>query len=323
VAYRTHDVPVDGGALRVGEWGPDDPAAPTVIAVHGITASHLAWAVVAEALPEVRLVAPDLRGRGRSSGLPGPYGMARHAADLETVIEALELPRAILLGHSMGGFVALVAAHLYPDRFSQLQLIDGGLPLFVPQGISKENLLAATLGPAIARLSMTFPDRATYLELWRNHPAFVSEWNQAVVDYADYDLTGTEPELRSSCSLEAVKQDSTELYGGESVLAALADLRQPVTLMTAPRGLLNQTPGLYSPSAIERWRAELPAVTIREVPDVNHYTIVMGAAGASAIGREVRAQAQEPKVADPMAGAPDGRAADPLWSSDRDAGTMR
>src|SRR5450759_788850 len=38
VPYRIHDVPVDGGALRVGEWGPDDPAVPTVIAVHGITA---------------------------------------------------------------------------------------------------------------------------------------------------------------------------------------------------------------------------------------------------------------------------------------------
>jgi hypothetical protein len=57
--------------------------------------------------------------------------------------------------------------------------------------------------------------------------------------------------------------------------------------MTAPRGLLNETPGLYSRSEIERWRAELPSVTIREVPDVNHYTIVMGAAGASAVTQEV------------------------------------
>ena len=79
-----------------------------------------------------------------------------------------------------------------------------------------------------------------------------------------------------------------ELYGGESVLAALAEPRQPITLLTAPRGLLNQTPGLYGASEIVRWRAELPALTIREVPDVNHYTIVMGAAGAGAVAREVR-----------------------------------
>lgn len=288
VTYRIHDFPANGGALRVGEWGPDDPAAPTVIAVHGITASHLAWAVVAEAIPEVRLIAPDLRGRGRSAGLPGPYGMARHAADLEAVIEALDLPCAILVGHSMGGFVAVVTAHLYPDRFSEVLLIDGGLPLPIPVGISKDDLLETVLGPAAARLSMTFPDRATYLEFWRRHPAFASEWSQAVVDYVNYDLAGTEPELRPSSSLDAVKEDLMELYGGESVLAALAALRQPVTLMTAPRGLLNQAPGLYGPSEIERWKAELPAVTILEVPDVNHYTIVMGAAGAGAVARELR-----------------------------------
>jgi lipase len=288
VTYRIHDVPVDGGALRVGEWGPDDPAAPTIVAAHGITASHLAWAVIAEALPEVRLVAPDLRGRGRSAGLPGPYGMARHAADLLAVTEALELPRAILVGHSMGGFVAVVTAHLYPDLFSRVLLIDGGLPLAIPAGISRDDLLQATLGPAAQRLSMTFPDLETYLEFWKKHPAFASGWSQAVVDYASYDLTGTEPQLRPSASIEAVKEDSIELYGGEPVLGALAGLRQPVTLLTAPRGLLDQTPGLYSPRDIERWKAALPAVTFREVPDVNHYTIVMGAAGAGAVAREVR-----------------------------------
>ena len=315
--YRIHDVPVDGGALRVGEWGPGDQGAPTVIAVHGITGSHLAWAVVAEAMPQMRLIAPDLRGRGRSAGLSGPYGMARHAADLEAVIEALELPPAILVGHSMGAFVAVVAAHLYPDRFSAVLLVDGGLPLAVPTGISKDDLFKATLGPAAARLSMTFPDRATYLEFWKKHPAFASDWSQAVADYADYDLTGTEPHLRSSCSFEAVRQDSTELYGGESVLAERTELSLPITLLTAQRGLLNQTPGLYNPSEIERWRTALPTVTIREVPDVNHYTIVMGPAGASAVAKEVRALGPQPgaeAAAEPMTGRK-GRV-----SNDRDAG---
>ena len=287
VTYGIHDVAVDGGALRVGEWSPEAPAAPTVIALHGITASHMAWGMVAQALPEVRLIAPDLRGRGRSSGLPGPFGMARHAADLDAVIEALSLPRALLIGHSMGGFVAVVAAHLHPDRFSQVLLVDGGLPLAIPAGISESDLLHATLGPAAQRLSMTFVDRPAYLEFWKKHPAFADCWSQAVIDYANYDLTGAEPLLRSSCSIEAMTEDSKELYAGEVAPVALAELRQPITLLTAPRGLLNKTPGLYGASEIARWKAGLPALTIREVPDVNHYTIVMGAAGASAVAREV------------------------------------
>jgi len=293
--YRVIDVPVDGGPLRVGEWGPDDPAAPTVLAVHGITASHLAWAPIARACPTVRLIAPDLRGRGRSAGLPGPYGMARHAADLQAVIESLDLPPALIVGHSMGAFVAVVAAQLYPDRFSEVLLVDGGLPLAIPAGISKEELLAATLGPAAARLSMTFPDVASYLDFWKRHPAFTgAQWNQDVADYAAYDLTGTEPLMRPSASLEAVRQDSMDLYGGGVLLAALAELAapeglgKPVTLLTAPRGLMNEMPGLYSPREIRRWKTELPAVSIREVPDVNHYTIVLGQAGASAVAREMR-----------------------------------
>jgi len=301
LTYRLHDVPVEGGTLRVGDWGPADPAAAaaTVVAVHGITASHLAWAVIAGALGAgVRLVAPDLRGRGRSAGLPGPYGMARHAADLEAVTEALDLPRAVLVGHSMGGFVAVVAAHLHPDRFSHVLLVDGGLPLAVPAGISREDLLEATLGPAARRLSMTFPDQQAYLDFWKQHPAFAAdqagEVPEGLAAYARYDLTGTEPELRPSASLEAVRQDSMDLYGGGAVQAALKDLKRghwspdlDVSLLTAPRGLLDESPGLYSPEAIGRCHAELPAVRVREVPDVNHYTIVLGATGAGAVAREI------------------------------------
>ena len=79
-----------------------------------------------------------------------------------------------------------------------------------------------------------------------------------------------------------------ELYGGESVLAALAEPNHPVTLLTAPRGLLNQTPGLYGASEIARWKTVMPVLTTTEVPDVNHYTIVLGAAGAGAVAREIR-----------------------------------
>ena len=100
---------------------------------------------------------------------------------------------------------------------------------------------------------MTFKDRPTYLEFWRKHPAFADDWSQAVADYANYDLTGVEPDLRPSSSLEAVTEDSMGLYGGESVFSALTELRHPVTLMTAhARTAVNQDPGPLRP---ERDRA--------------------------------------------------------------------
>src|SRR5579863_919538 len=67
---RMFDVPVDGGELRVLQWGTGRRVA---VAVHGITASAMAWQAVARQMPAGwTLAAPDLRGRGFSAQLPGP-----------------------------------------------------------------------------------------------------------------------------------------------------------------------------------------------------------------------------------------------------------
>lgn len=282
---REYDVPVDGGELHVGEWGPSDGIA--VVLVHGITASHRAWATVAATMPEVRFIAPDLRGRGRSNGLPGPYGMGRHAEDMVTMLDAADVASAPIVGHSMGGFVALVASQRYPERFPKLLLVDGGLPLELPEGQTVESQVASTLGPAAARLSMAFPSTDAYLEFWRQHPALAENWSDDVEQYALYDLQGEAPELHASTVLEAVAEDSADLYGSDAVNSAVESVRE-FTMLTAPRGLLNETPGLYPPAAVERWKRELPLATITEVPDTNHYTIVMTPKGAEVIATRIR-----------------------------------
>src|SRR6516162_4985590 len=81
---RVLDVPVDGGELRVLQWGTGRRVA---LAVHGITASAMSWQAVARQMPPGwTLAAPDLRGRGHSAHLPGPYGLERHAADVAAVL---------------------------------------------------------------------------------------------------------------------------------------------------------------------------------------------------------------------------------------------
>lgn len=281
---RGFDAPVDGGLLHGAQWGADD--APPLLAVHGVTSHHLAWAHVAAALPEWRVVAPDLRGRGGSADLPGPWGMARHADDVVAVLDHLGLDRVPIVGHSMGAFVAAAAAHRHPDRISRVILVDGGLPLELPPGVDASQV-DALLGPALARLSMTFADRDEYREFWRAHPAFIIEPPVDLDGYADYDLAGTAPVLRPRPAVEAVRTDARELYGAPVVVASLAALDGAI-LLTAPRGLQDETPGLYPPAVIERYRTQLPGLTIEEVADVNHYTIVMGERGAAAVAEVVR-----------------------------------
>lgn len=97
--------------------------------------------------------------------------MAQHAEDLLAVTEVHGRPD-LTTGHSMGGFVVVVAAHRHPGRFGTLLLLDGGVPLPFPAGVPVEQVLADVLGPAAGRVSMTFPDHVAHRGFWRAHPAF-------------------------------------------------------------------------------------------------------------------------------------------------------
>jgi lipase len=285
--YRTVDVPVRGGNLRVGVWepgaeAPDSADVPTIVAIHGVTASHRCWDMVAKRLPGFRIVAPDLRGRGRSNTLPGPSSLTQHADDIADVLDFLAIPRALVVGQSMGGHVAVVFAYRHSGRLSALLLIDGGVPLPLPDGVTTE-MLVASLGPASARLTMTFPNQEAYRQFWRVHPAFADGWNEAVTAYVDYDLVGEPPELRSATSVAAMTEDTIDMHTGLAMPEALEHLPSPTIFLRAPRGLFNDEPGLWAPAWIQEWQQKLPALDVREVPGVNHYTILFSDIGVEAV----------------------------------------
>lgn len=281
--YESLAVPVRGGSLHVGRWpGSGVP----VLAVHGVTAQHLSFGWVADALPGRDLVAPDLRGRGRSRDLPGPYGMARHAEDLVAVLDALGHERAVLLGHSMGAFVSVVAAHLHPDRVARLVLVDGGIPLPVPPGMDPDQVTEAVIGPSLRRLEMRFADAEEHRELWRNHPALAGEWGPRLAAYADSDLHGREPELASRAVREAVDVDSRDLLTGPAVPAAQVVLDSAV-LLVAEQGMAAGAPPLFPAAGVAAAQRAHPGLDVRHVPGANHYTVVMSDAGARAVAGAV------------------------------------
>ncbi|WP_228266683.1 alpha/beta hydrolase [Ornithinimicrobium ciconiae] len=288
--YRTHDAPVRGGVMRVGIWEPasGDRQAPTVLAVHGITSSHIAWPLVAQAMPDVRIIAPDLRGRGRSRTLPAPYGMPSHADDVAAVLDSVGVEQAVAVGHSMGAFVSLVLADRHPERVSSLVLVDGGMPLLPPPGVAPEDMSMAILGPAAERLQMTFPDHEAYRDHWREHPAF-TEWVDLTTAYVDYDLVpAAAGGFHPATCVDALNEDIRELVDGDSLLNALARLRHPTSWLLAPRGLMDEVPPLYPQAAREHWLGEHPQISMAEIEDVNHYTIVMLQGGVDQVVPHVR-----------------------------------
>jgi pimeloyl-ACP methyl ester carboxylesterase len=290
-------VPVAGGELSALHWSADSPGAPLAVLVHGITANAMAWARVGGTLAgEFEVIAPDLRGRAASANLPGPYGMERHAEDVTALLGAVgaEGRRTVLVGHSMGAFVAVMAAAgVARDRVHGLLLVDGGVALAVPPGADIDAILSAALGPAVQRLSMTFPDLAAVREFWSRHPA-VGPWVDvpSVAAYLTRDLVPTEGGLRSACVPEAVRTDGADVLVNERVLEAADDLPVPATLLWATRGMFDQTPGLYDEARLAGLGLELMRITPREVPDTNHYSIVWAPHGVAAIADATRAAAR-------------------------------
>ncbi|QNE77716.1 alpha/beta fold hydrolase [Streptomyces finlayi] len=287
--YEELRVPVTGGALAALRWPAHEAGAPVVVALHGITANALSWGPVARALAgRVTLIAPDLRGRAASSGLPGPYGIAAHADDVAALAGALcpGQGRVVLAGHSMGAFVATLAAVRHPERFGPLLLVDGGAGFPAPAHLSPDALLSAVIGPAMDRLSMTFPDRAAYRSFWQAHPAFAGAWSAEVDAYIQRDLTGREPLLRSTCRIDAVRADGAGLFT-EEVLSAVRNLPAPATLLWAERGLMNEPQGLYDESRLKAAGLRGAGVRTVRIPDVNHYTILTGDTGAGEIAHHL------------------------------------
>ncbi|MFI7625062.1 alpha/beta hydrolase [Microbispora rosea] len=266
------EVAVPGGRLRIARFG---GGPRLIIAAHGITASLMAWRAVAEALPPGwSLVAVDLRGRGHSADLPGPYGLDRHAEDLERVAEHVGADdTSVLTGHSMGAYVA--ALHGAHRRYARVVLVDGGLPLPLPPGADPDEVLEATLGPAIVRLSQTYPSVDAYLDFFRAHPALTHDWSPLIEEYVRYDAAGPDGAVRSRAREDAVRQDGRWLLTEhEAIGTALKALEPAPLLLRAPRGLLNQDVGMLPDDLTTRWGAVLPGLRDEVVPGCNHYTIL-------------------------------------------------
>ncbi|HSJ90741.1 MAG TPA: alpha/beta fold hydrolase [Ilumatobacter sp.] len=261
------------------------PGAPVVFAIHGITANAWSWAAVARHLDgDVGVVAIDLRGRGASSNTPEPYGMRQHADDVAVVIERFSAAPAVLVGHSMGTYVSLCCAERHPADTGRLVLVDGGVALPLPAGLSTQEALDATIGPAIARLRRVWSDRVAYRSMWSEHPAFAGGLTPEIERYVLSDLVPCEGGFRSSVNEDAVRFDGEELLTDADVRALLDRRSEPVIVVRAETGLMATPPPLLPPELMERY----PQHDWRTVPGSNHYDVLIGEDGAAAIARAIR-----------------------------------
>lgn len=125
-----------------------DPTAPTILCLHGFSLrGDVFERLVAQLTPQYHILAPDLRGCGRSAAMPGPLTVARYAEDAVALLDWLELPEATILGYSMGGIIAQTMARRHPDRVSELILVS----TWAYKSQTPFEVLENYFGPAIYR----------------------------------------------------------------------------------------------------------------------------------------------------------------------------
>jgi pimeloyl-ACP methyl ester carboxylesterase len=121
VSFKT----IDLHGRSVGYLGGGE--GPALLLIHGMAGSSENWREVIELLAHKHtVIAPDLPGHGESAGGPGDYSLGSLAAGLRDLLLALGHERATLVGHSLGGGVAMQFAYQFPEMVERLVLVSSG-----------------------------------------------------------------------------------------------------------------------------------------------------------------------------------------------------
>ncbi|MBK8137963.1 MAG: alpha/beta hydrolase [Chloroflexi bacterium] len=154
-----------------------------LILMHGLSANshHFDGLIAAGLAKHFRVLAVDLRGRGLSEKPTGMvYSPQDHAKDILSMMDALNLDRVLLGGHSYGGLMTMYIGANHPDRVKKMIILDAGI--MHPQ---VKDLIA----PAIRRLGQPVESFAVYLENMKKNPAYhQGVWNDEIVAYYRADV---------------------------------------------------------------------------------------------------------------------------------------
>jgi pimeloyl-ACP methyl ester carboxylesterase len=205
---------------------------PTVVLLHGIAGDSSTWLdVMGRLAPRYRLLAPDLPGHGASAKPRGDYSLGAHACTVRDLLQALEIDRATLVGHSLGGGIALQFTYQFPALCERIVLVSSG-------GLGREVsplLKFLSLPGAEAMLALAFPGfvlrRAAALGAWFDAqgihaPGLAAKWGA----YAS--LADEETRRAFLRELRAVVD-----HGGQLVnaYARLAVARRPILIVWGDR----------------------------------------------------------------------------------------
>jgi len=267
------DLDLPSGRLHAQRFG--SPSAPLALCVPGLSANIKSFDFLCERISgdQLQTVALDLRGRGKSEvTAAGTYGWPSHAHDVFAAADALGVKRFSIIGHSMGGWVAMAAAARDAARLERVVLVDiCGAP---------DPASLAPIAMSVSRLGQVYPSTEVYLEALKGMH-LIEPWSPYWERYFRYELEPVEGGVRSRSNREAVLEDSG-YGGGHSPYELWPSLTMPVLLLRATREILPGMGRIVSDADRARFPNDVPTTTAVDI-DANHYTIATSDASAAAI----------------------------------------
>jgi pimeloyl-ACP methyl ester carboxylesterase len=272
------DLQLPSGRVHARSWGPDD--APILLCVHGISANLTAFTHLADRLagPNRRVVAFDLRGRGRSETTPaGSYGLDSHARDVIAVADALGADAVDLAGWSLGALIAMRVARDDTSRVRSVALIDHIGPA--------QRAALTPVREGFARLDAVVATPQAYLESVRA-AGIVEPWTPFWDEHHIYELAEqADGTWRPTSSRAAAEEDLFQRWPTDWTDHWRA-LTMPTVAVRAMRPLNGAV--LISDDAVAALRATNPAIRVVETPDSNHFTCIVDPLTVEAVEQNLR-----------------------------------
>lgn len=242
---------INGHQANVEQAG----SGPPVVLVHGLSGTAQAWAGVRAPLAQdFRVIAYDLRGAGRSEATPGPYSVPLLADDLQALIEQLDIGPAALVGHSLGGGVALLVAARRPDLVRCV--VAAGVAVDPPEQIRAETASWATIvrTEGMQAVAPTMAVTGCSAGFREAHPERVDELVQAI---------------------SAAQVDG---FAGLAHAVSTIDIEEELPSVSVPVLFVSgEHDGICPPTESERLAALVTGARSAVVPDLGHELVLEGA----------------------------------------------
>ena len=267
---RTYKKNINGRQIQIADYpvAPEDSGDPrekeTIIAIHGLTGTHKNMHYYAEALKgENRFIALDLRGRGNSSKMDPEPSIFNHAKDVIDLINELEIECPVLMGHSMGAFIAAIVA-------SQLKSVKGLILLDGAAQMSSHQ--QDIVKPSLGRLNKEYMTKEYYVkEVKELYGRLGVAWTPALQEVVEYEIHQVDDHWKHKSAGEKILEDFESFYSFNP-----KEIMQNVlckTLLVYAKGEIGPLPPLFLKKDYDVTRQHTPNLTMI-TSDCNHYTMV-------------------------------------------------